>query len=120
MNDPLFPDQADFNFDMPVDEAKPRGGVWRPLSRVMECVIYALLALAVAKLFGPELGRRDKLTAELHRLETVRDTKQAQVDRLLTNHRLLKTDKTFLEAVARDRLDLQRPGEYIVRIHREE
>jgi cell division protein FtsB len=31
---------------------------------------------------------------------------------------LLKTDKEYLETVARDRLDLQREGEYVVRIDR--
>jgi cell division protein FtsB len=39
--------------------------------------------------------------------------------RLRKEHRLLKTDKDYLETVARDRLNLQREGEHVVRIERE-
>jgi cell division protein FtsB len=86
----------------------------------MEVVIYLLLLLAVYKLFGPEIDRRSELRAEVNRLSAIESAKGEQAARLRQEHRLLKTDKEYLETVARDRLNLQREGEYIIRIDRGE
>lgn len=118
MRDPEFREQPEFSLHFAGGGEKPRPSVWRRLSRVMEVVIYALLVLAAVKLFGPQLQLRDSLAAEKQRLEQIRDEKEGRVVRLRQEHRLLKTDKGYLETVARDRLDLQREGEHIVRIDR--
>lgn len=117
-HDPDFRDLSELSPHAAGGGARPRGSVWKGLSRAMEFVIYALLVLAAVKLFGPELHHRQELIAEKERLDHVRDGKNAQVLRLRQEHRLLKTDKEYLETVARDRLDLQREGEHIVRIDR--
>jgi cell division protein FtsB len=119
MRDPDFTDQPGFTLHASTAAAVPRASLWKRLSRLMEVVIYALLVLAVVKLFGPEIERHEELIAEKERLEAIRDTKEAEVVRLRQEHRLLKTDKEFLETVARDRLNLQREGEHVVRIERE-
>ena len=85
----------------------------------MEVVIYLLLAVAVLKLFGPELDRRAELDSEINRLAQIRDDKNELAANLRQEYRLLKTDHEYLENVARDRLSLQRKGEYIIRIDRE-
>lgn len=121
MRDPVFGDQRELSLRLSGGaESKPRPDLWKRLSRVMEAVIYVLLALAALKLFGPEWTRRDELIAEKRRLDQIREAREAQVVRLRQEHRLLKTDKTYLETVARDRLNLQREGEHIVRIDRGE
>ncbi|HRQ87434.1 MAG TPA: septum formation initiator family protein [Bacteroidia bacterium] len=120
MRDPDFTDQPEFSLHATVEGAQPRGILWKRLSRAMEIVIYALLVLAALKLFGPELQRREELEVEKQRLAHIRDEKDARVARLRQEHRLLKTDKDYLETVARDRLNLQREGEHIVRIDRGE
>ena len=119
MRDPDFTDQPEFTLHASTAAAVPRPSLWKRLSRLMEVVIYALLVLAVVKLFGPELERRDELVAEKQRLEGIRSEKESQAVRLRQEHRLLKTDKDYLETVARDRLNLQREGEHVVRIERE-
>lgn len=86
----------------------------------MEVVIYVLLILAAWKLFGPELQRQDELKAEKNRLTQIRDDRDTRVVALRQEHRLLKTDKEYLETVARDRLNMQRDGEYVIRIERDE
>lgn len=83
-------------------------------------VIYLLLLLAVLKIFGPEWDRQKELKAEANRLAQIQADKEEQVIRLRQEHRLLKTDKEYLESIARDRLNLQREGEYVVRLQREE
>ncbi len=120
MRDPDFRDQPEISLHYAEGGSKPRSDLWRRLSRVMEAVIYVLLALAALKLFGPEWTRREELVAEKRRLDQIRDQREAEVLRLRQEHRLLKTDKGYLETVARDRLNLQREGEHIVRIERPE
>lgn len=120
MRDPEFQDNLEMPLRFETETGKNRVDLWHRLSRVMEVVIYVLLLFAVVKLFGPEWDRRDKLESEKNRLAAVRDNKTEQVLRLRQEHRLLKTDKEYLESVARDRLDLQREGEYIIRIDRDE
>ena len=120
MRDPEFRDNLDVALHFVGGSETPRPNIWKRLSRVMEVVIYVILVLAVVKLFGHELDRQAELKREKERLEQISKAKEEQVVRLRQEHRLLKTDKTFLENVARDRLNLQREGEHIVRIDRGE
>ncbi|MEX2579024.1 MAG: septum formation initiator family protein [Verrucomicrobiales bacterium] len=124
MRDPEIQDRFERPFRIDGENASARNGkrpnIWRSLSRLAEVVIYVLLILVVYKLFGPELDRQEELKAELKQLNRIESEKQAKVVRLRQEHRLLKTDKEYLETVARDRLNLQREGEFIMRIEREE
>ncbi len=119
MRDPEFHDRADLPLRIREGEEKPRSNVWVRLSRVMEGVIYLLLVLVVFRLFGPEWQRQTELQAEVERLGGLEVVTHERVLRLRQEHRLLKTDKDFLETVARDRLGLQREGEYVIRIERD-
>jgi len=120
MRDPEFRDNLELSLQFVGGRDVPRSNLWKRLSLAMEVVIYVLLVLAVLKLFGPELTRQEELKAEKTRLTLIHEEKEAQVVRLRQEHRLLKTDKAYLETVARDRLNLQREGEHIVRIDRGE
>lgn len=121
MRDPEFQDRLDLPLHIDGESGKrSRPNIWRRLSRVMEVVIYVLLILVVYKLFGPELDRQDELKAEHRRLEQIRNEREEQVIRLRQEHRLMKTDREYLEAVARDRLNMQREGEFVIRIDRGE
>lgn len=63
MRDPEFQDNHELS--LRIDEGgKPHSNIWKRLSRVMEVVIYALLVLAVIKLFGPEMDRQEELKVE--------------------------------------------------------
>ena len=116
MRDPEFQDHPDLPLPSENGENVPTANIWQRLSRVMEVVIFVLLGLAVYKLFGPEIDRRAELQSEVNRLTAIVEEKEEIAGRLSTEHRLLKTDKEYLETVARDRLNLQREGEYIIRI----
>ncbi|MEM7699448.1 MAG: septum formation initiator family protein [Verrucomicrobiota bacterium] len=113
-----FFDRSDIPLSITDADPKRRSNVWQKLCRVMEVVIYVLLCLSVYKLFGPELERRDALAAQHVVLSGERDALEVKVKRLRTEHRLLKTDKEYLETIARDRLDLQHAGETIIRMER--
>ena len=119
MRDPEFQDNIDLPLQIKGEGGSPHPPFWRKSSRIMEVVIYLLLAFAVFKLFGPELDRRAELDSEINRLTQIRDDKNEFAANLRQEYRLLKTDHEYLENVARDRLSLQREGEYIIRIDRE-
>ena len=94
--------------------------LWQRLSRAMEVLIYVLCFLAVAKMFWPEIERQKQLNTELANLDKVLKEKQDAVNQLRQKHELLKNDREFLEVVSRDRLNLMRSDEYVIRIERGE
>ena len=120
MRDPEFQE----NFDpTPGDNAggggEKRRDLWHILSRGMEVVLYLLVILVLVKLSLPEVERENTLQAELETKSRVLQTKEAHVRQLRLEHKLLKTDKEYLETISRDRLNLQKEGEYIIRIEGE-
>ncbi len=120
--------QTDFQEELPSSHlyfddtrgAKLRPNIWQRLSRVMEVLIYVLCFLAVAKMFWPEVERQKELNVELAQLDAILEEKKQHVGQLRQEHELLKNDREFLETVSRDRLNLMRDDEYIIRIERED
>lgn len=118
MHNPDFQDKIDPLRRSRRKSARPDTNIWQRLSKVMEMVIYVLVVLIVAKQFSPELERQEALQRELENLTSVRDQKVEEVSRLRREHANLSSDRLYLEAVARDRLNLQREGEFVIQIER--
>jgi cell division protein FtsB len=120
MRDPDF--QEDLMIHPPSGTARSRNSepknIWQKMSRVLEVVIYILLMLGFAKLMAPDLRRQKDLENDLVKFEKVRKEKEAEVARLRIEHGNLTSDQQYLEAVARDRLNLQLEGEYLIQISR--
>ncbi len=117
VHDPLFRDR-------PAATArgaarKVGGNPWNRLSGLMELTLFILLIVCVYRLFAPEIDRQNDLISDRNQLEVIRDAKQLELEKLRQEHRLLKTDRQFLDSVARDRLDLQFEGEHVIRLERE-
>lgn len=113
--------QEDFSNPLYFDEAdSPKRGpnIWQRLSRVMEVLIYLLGFFAVGKMFWPEVQKQELLNGDLSRLDAVVEERQQQVALLRQDYQLLKNDREYLETVARDRLNLMRGDEYVIRIQR--
>ncbi len=92
--------------------------IWQRLSKVMVALLFLCVLAAVLRLFIPEIERRNQLQQQAQQFEQVRMEKKARVARLQQKFDLLKNDREYLEAVARDRLDLAKEGEYIIRLER--
>lgn len=116
MRDSEFHDRVNIPLRYVEEDTVSHHNPWRVPSLIMEVVIFALILVAIARWFQPEMSRRDEMAFQEKRLEQIMQAKEATVIRLRQEHRLLKTDKEYLETVARDRLDLQHPDEYIVRL----
>lgn len=98
------------------DFSSRQGGVWSILNRFMIgailvaiCVGGALAILPVFKERQQESARIDNLRAELAR-------KKAELVWRRRELELLKTNREYVETIARDRLGLMKPGETIVHI----
>ncbi len=80
-------------------------------------LVLAVIGLLLAK-FWPEFRRQEALDREIARLEAKEAELREKRDAAKLESELLRDDPAYQEAVARDRLGLQREGESIVRIRR--
>lgn len=78
--------------------------------------LLALLVIPAAVLyFRPPLKEQEAARAKLAEVTTRRDELKADAERLQRKLELIKTDPEYLESMARDRLNLQKDGEIILR-----
>jgi cell division protein FtsB len=99
---------------------EPQGlDVWQRLTRLL--AVLALLGLAVLgfSYFVPEWEKLGALQERNARLEVRRDQLLAQKAEKLDEEKRSLTDPAYLEIIARDRLNMQLPGETVIRIDRE-
>lgn len=94
--------------------------IWQRLSRVLFAVFLLVLMAGVLSMFWPQIDRHRELDAQLTRLTVERDEALAKRDLLASRLEWLRTDAQYLETIARDRLDLYRDGETVIRIDRGE
>lgn len=90
--------------------------IWQTLSRITATlIIVAGLGVALT-FFIPELHHQKALDRDIKRLENERQTALEKRDALRKELRLLNDDREYLEIKARDRLDMYKEGETILRI----
>lgn len=92
--------------------------IWQRLSKVMVALIFLCTVAAALRVFVPEIERRNQLERQEQRFEKLRLEKTMHVAQLQKEYDLLKNDREYLETIARDRLDLMRDGETIIRLDR--
>jgi len=96
--------------------ARREATVWQRLNRTLRVLLVLAIWLIIVSLFVPPYKKLMQSRAEIDNLQ-----KQVQEEQNLLAHQtreinLLKTDSTYLETVARDRLDLMKEGETIFRL----
>lgn len=98
----------------------PKPDLWQLMSRVMEVILYLLVLAAILRIFWPEVEKQRLLNAELAQVEGTLAKLEGQLADLSEEHALLKSDREFIDITARDRLDLAKEEEWVIRIKREE
>ena len=91
----------------------------RWLARVVSSGKWLLLLLFLVALvasFYPKAEAREALERKLAALQSERDTLQAERDRQARRFEWIKSDVSYLEIAARDRLGLQKDGEFVIRL----
>lgn len=87
------------------------GMIWR----VVQFVLLLLVVPLVLVLFRNPLDEQNAMRRKLELLEHQRDELKVQRDLLLSRMDWIKNSTDYLEVEARDRLNMHRDGEYVLR-----
>ncbi|HEX8280626.1 MAG TPA: septum formation initiator family protein [Chthoniobacterales bacterium] len=96
--------------------ARREASLWQQANRILRALLCVAVALIIVSLFIPQ---HKKLTQSRGAIETLQAQVAEQKMLLARQTRevtLLKTDPTYLETIARDRLDLMKEGETVFRL----
>jgi cell division protein FtsB len=90
--------------------------IWQRLTRLLACVAFSFSCLLVFSFFVPEYEELSVLDARNAALQGRYEELCHAQQRKLEEERRTMNDPHYLEVFARDRLNLQLPGEIIFRI----
>ena len=96
--------------------ARREATVWQRLNRVLRVLLVLAIWLAIMSLFVSPYKKMMQSRAELDVLQQQVNEQQGLLSRQTREVNLLKTDVTYLETIARDRLDVMKEGETIFRL----
>src|SRR5438132_7120044 len=96
--------------------ARREATVWQRLNRVLRFLLVVAILLIIISLFVPPYKRLTHSRAEIDNLQAQVNEQKGFLARQTREVNLLKTDATYLETIARDRLDLMKEGETIFRL----
>ncbi len=90
---------------------------WQTVNRALVALILATAAAGVAMKFIPEIRRCQALHAWIRDLQSEEEHLRLYHELLLRELDWMETRPEYVEQIARDKLDLYRPGELIFRPH---
>lgn len=97
-------------------ESQPGWEFWmRAVLKVARLVLLLLAAPVIYVLFDNPMDKQLAMRTRLEDLKIERDSLKETRDKLLRRMEWLKSDSAYLETAARDRLNLQKEGELVLR-----
>jgi cell division protein FtsB len=96
--------------------ARREATVWQRLNSILRVLLILALVLVIVSLFLPQSKKLTQSRAEIDKLQAQVTEQRIVLARQTREVRLLNTDPTYLETMARDRLDLMKEGETIFRL----
>jgi cell division protein FtsB len=96
--------------------ARREATVWQRLNSVLRVLLALAVLLVIVSLFLPLSKKRSQSQVEIDKLQAQVNDQKMMLARQTREVSLLKNDSTFLETMARDKLDLMKEGETIFRI----
>ncbi len=96
--------------------ARREASIWQQMNRILRVLLCVAFGLVVVSLFIPQHKRLTQSRGEIDSLEAQVTEQKMLLARQTREVTLLKTDPTYLETIARDRLDLMKEGETVFRI----
>ena len=96
--------------------ARRDASMWQQLNRILRVLLCIAFALVLVSLFIPQHKRLTQSRGEIETLQAQVTEQKMLLARQTREVNLLKTDPTYLETIARDRLDLMKEGETIFRL----
>ena len=89
---------------------------WHRLNRVLQFLVVVGFLLTVGVMFYPVWQKQQDMRLHLLSLEREQSEKATALQSNQRQLDLLRNDREYLETIARDRLNLMKPGETIFRI----
>jgi cell division protein FtsB len=96
--------------------ARREATVWQRLNRILRVLLVLTIWLVIVSLFAPPYKKMMQSRSEIDALQTQVNEQQNLLERQAREVNLPKTDATYLETIARDRLDVMKEGETIFRL----
>jgi cell division protein FtsB len=96
--------------------ARREATVWQRLNSILRLLLGAAVVLVIVSLFLPPYKKLTQSRTEIENLQSQVNDQKTLLARQTREVNLLKTDPTYLETMARDRLDLMKEGETIFRL----
>jgi cell division protein FtsB len=96
--------------------ARREATVWQRLNSVLRLLLALAVVLVIVSLFLPPYKKLGQGRTEIDNLQSQVNDQKILLARQTREVNLLKTDPTYLETMARDRLDLMKAGETIFRL----
>ena len=94
-------------------------GTWETWMRaVLKVARFILLLLTIPVVYvlcDNPMDKQAAMRGKLEQLQAERDVLKSDRDKLLRRMEWIKNDNAYLEMAARDRLHLQKEGEYVLR-----
>lgn len=107
----MHPDADDYLHDAPAPVT-----LWQRLNRLIGVLIVLAVVAGIIGAFLPQLQRQRDADAEERRLELQVEQGRKRVARQTRELGWLKNDPTYVEIIARERLDVMKEGETIYRL----
>lgn len=89
---------------------------WHRLNRVLSVFVVVGLFLLIGVIFYPVWQKQREMRAHIVSLEQERAQKASRLHESQRELELLRTDPEYVETIARDRLNVMKPGETIFRV----
>ena len=96
--------------------ARREGTIWQRMNRVLRVLLFVAVWLLVISFFLPPYKQLVRNRAETDQLLAQLTGEKLLLARQTRSVSLLKSDPTYLETIARDKLDLMKEGETIFRL----
>ena len=96
--------------------ARREATIWQRMNQVLRLLLFIACWLLVISFFLPPYKKLNQSRAEIEQLQLQLAEQKALLARQTRQISLLKSDQTYLETIARDKLDLMKPGETIFRL----
>jgi cell division protein FtsB len=96
--------------------ARREATVWQRLNRILRVLLFMAAWLVIMSLFVPPYQKRARSQAEIDNLQAQVNDQKFLLAKQTREVTLLKNDATYLETIARDRLDLMKEGETVFRL----
>jgi len=96
--------------------ARREATVWQRLNRILRVLLVLAIWLVIVSLFVPPYKKLMQSRAEIDNSQVQVNEQQSLLAHQTREVNLLKTDATYLETIARDRLDLMKEGETVFRL----